>query len=44
MNVGGAIGWWLGGYVGLLTAFALSSVGALAGVYGGWWVARNYLE
>ena len=34
------IGWWLGESVGLMTAFSLSSVGALAGLYVGYRLAQ----
>jgi hypothetical protein len=44
VNVGGMVGWWLGEHVGLMTAFLVSGVGSVFGVYGGWWVAREYLS
>ncbi len=34
-TVGGAIGWWLGARVGVLTAFVVSAVGTGLGVYAG---------
>jgi hypothetical protein len=34
------VGWWLGEGVGLMTAFSLSSVGALAGLYVGYQLAQ----
>ena len=43
VNVGGMIGWWLGEHVGIMTAFLVSGVGSVLGVYGGWRVAREYL-
>lgn len=43
INVGGCLGWWLGEYVGVMTAFLASGVGSLVGVYAGWWFAREYL-
>ena len=43
MNVGGYIGWELGDRVGMMTAFLVSSLGTLLGVYAGWTVARDYL-
>jgi chromate transport protein ChrA len=43
MNVGGYIGWELGEYVGMMTAFLVSSLGSVLGVYVGWKVAREYL-
>ena len=44
VNVGGAIGWWLGEMNGIMTAFLLSGVGSIAGVYAGWKFAKSYLE
>jgi hypothetical protein len=44
LNVFGAIGWWLGEYVGLMTAFLLSGVGSVFGVYAGWWAANRLLN
>jgi hypothetical protein len=32
-TIGGAIGWWLGALVGIMTAFMLSIVGTAAGIY-----------
>ncbi len=43
MNIGAAVGWWLGEYIGIMTALLVSGVGGIAGVYGGWKVARDYL-
>jgi cadmium resistance protein CadD (predicted permease) len=37
-TIGGGIGWWLGAFVGFMTAFFLSIVGTAAGVY----VARRW--
>ena len=34
-TLGGAIGWWAGSAVGLLTSFILSVIGTGAGVYAG---------
>jgi uncharacterized membrane protein YeaQ/YmgE (transglycosylase-associated protein family) len=31
--VGGTIGWWLGDFIGVMTAFMLSVVGTAAGLY-----------
>jgi len=39
----GAIGWWLGAYVGTFTAFSLSIVGTALGVYAARVIARDYL-
>jgi len=32
-SVGGALGWWLGAQVGIMTAFFVSMVGTGAGIY-----------
>jgi hypothetical protein len=42
-TAGGAIGWWLGDYIGFMTAFLLSVVGTGLGLYGGIRIARHYL-
>ena len=34
---------WVGGSVGVMTAFLLSVVGTAGGVYFGRWIARQYL-
>lgn len=44
MTVGGYAGWWLGEFVGIMTAFIVSSLGSLVGVYAGWLLARRWLE
>ena len=44
INVGGAVGWSLGGMVGTMTAFLASGVGSILGVYGGWRVANKLLN
>jgi hypothetical protein len=43
LNIGGYVGWILGEHIGLMTAFLVSSVGSLLGVYAGWRLAREYL-
>jgi len=42
--IGGSIGWWLGKYVGFMTAYFLSVAGGAAGLYIGRQVMRNYKE
>lgn len=42
--VGGGLGWWLGRFVGLTTAFVLNVVGTGVGVYIGRRIAREYFE
>ena len=44
INVGGYIGWELGERFGLMTAFLISSVGSIVGVYAGWKLARHLME
>jgi membrane protein YqaA with SNARE-associated domain len=39
-TLGGAVGWWLGGFVGTVTAFMISMVGTGAGLYVGRRLAR----
>jgi hypothetical protein len=43
-TVGGAIGWWLGARVGVMTAFVLSVVGTGCGMYAGARLAREHLS
>jgi hypothetical protein len=43
LNIGSYIGWVLGEHVGLMTAFLVSGLGSVLGVYAGWKVAREYL-
>jgi len=44
VNILGAIGWWLGSYVGMGTAFAFSAVASLAGVWVGWHFYEKFLS
>jgi membrane protein YqaA with SNARE-associated domain len=39
-TIGGSIGWWLGDFVGFMTAFVLSTVGSVLG----WWYARRWAD
>ncbi len=39
----GAIGWWIGDLVGLMTAFILSTIASGIGLYAGRRIARDYL-
>jgi hypothetical protein len=39
-TVGGAIGWWLGARVGIMTAFIVSMLGTGVGIYAGRRVAE----
>lgn len=41
--LGGTVGWWLGAFVGIMTAFSLSIVGTGLGLYIGRRVAIEYL-
>jgi len=42
MTILGWFRWWVGSHVGFMTAYALSGVGSLAGVYIGWRINRDY--
>ena len=41
---GGAIGWWLGYHMGVMTAFILSVIGTAIGVYAGRKIATRLVE
>jgi hypothetical protein len=43
MIVFGWIGWWIGAKIGLTTAYVLSTLASMAGVYIGWRIYRDYL-
>lgn len=34
-TAGSSVGWWLGSYVGLMTAFSISTVGLGVGIWAG---------
>lgn len=40
----GGIGWAVGQHAGVVTAWLLSSLGAIVGVYLGWRIGRAYLD
>lgn len=40
--VGSSVGWWLGAFIGTMTAFLLSVVGFAAGIYFGRRIAAEY--
>ncbi|HVH66416.1 MAG TPA: hypothetical protein VM716_00965 [Gemmatimonadales bacterium] len=42
-SVGGAIGWWLGARIGVMTAFFVSMVGTGVGIYAGRRVAASII-
>jgi hypothetical protein len=44
MTILGWTGWWIGARVGLMTAFILSGIGSMVGVYAGWRINRDYLS
>jgi len=44
MTIFSWIGWWIGAKVGFMTAFGLSSIGSILGVYVGWRINRDYLS
>ena len=41
-TIGSYAGWWLGGHVGVMTAFTLSMIGTGVGLYSGRRLAQNY--
>ncbi|MDH3495551.1 MAG: hypothetical protein OER21_02195 [Gemmatimonadota bacterium] len=41
--LGGALGWWAGAHVGVMTAFLLSVVGTGVGVYAGRRIAARVM-
>jgi uncharacterized membrane protein len=44
ISIGGWIGWRLGSYIGFMTAYFLSVVGAAAGLYYSRKIMEKYLE
>jgi uncharacterized protein YcfJ len=42
--IGGSVGWWIGGHIGIMTAFMISIVATGVGIYAGRRIAREYLE
>ena len=44
MTVFGWVGWWIGAKVGMMTAFILSGIGSIVGIYVGWRIYRDYLS
>mgnify|MGYP001298658475 FL=1 len=40
----GAVGWWIGEHVGLMTAFIVSTVASGVGLYAGRRLVRDYLS
>jgi hypothetical protein len=42
MTVFSAVGWWLGAFVGVMTAWMLSAVGTGVGIYVGKRLASHY--
>jgi len=43
-TAGGGVGWWIGGHIGLVSAFFFSVVGTAIGVYAGRRFADEYLN
>jgi hypothetical protein len=43
-TVAGALGWWAGARVGVMTAAVVSAVATGAGLYAGWWAAERLLD
>ncbi|HEX7512095.1 MAG TPA: hypothetical protein VF464_01885 [Candidatus Methylomirabilis sp.] len=44
MTVFGWLGWWVGEQIGFMTAFVLSGLASIVGVYVGWRINRDYFE
>ena len=44
MTVFSWLGWWLGEQFNFLTAFILSGIGSIVGVYVGWRINRDYFD
>jgi hypothetical protein len=44
VSVGGAIGWWLGSFVGIMTAVFLSAIGSGVGLYFALRFHQEYFE
>jgi hypothetical protein len=42
VTVFGTIGWWLGDFIGTMTAYLLSAAGSMFGVYVAWRIHRDY--
>lgn len=40
--IGGAFGWWLGSFIGTMTAFMVSMVGTAVGVYSARRISAEY--
>lgn len=43
-SVVSAVGWWLGSFVGMMTAVILSAVGAGFGIWLSRWLIQEYLD
>jgi hypothetical protein len=43
ITVGGAVGWWIGSYEGIMTALIVSTLGSLVGIYLVYRLARDHL-
>lgn len=44
ITIFGSIGWWLGAHIGIMTAYLISFVASLLGVYAGVRINQNYLN
>jgi hypothetical protein len=44
LTVLGWVGWWIGSKIGLMTAFVVSGIGSMVGVYVGWRINRDYFS
>jgi hypothetical protein len=41
-TIGGIIGWWLGGFIGVMTAYIVSTIGSGLGIYWARRLANEY--
>ena len=44
LSVFGWVGWWLGEKNGVMTAFVVSGIASLVGVYAGWRIYRDFFQ
>ena len=44
ITIFGWVGWWLGAHIGFMTAYAVSFIGSLIGVYAGVRINQAYLD
>ena len=44
MTAGSYAGWALGENFGIMTAFVISTIGSIIGIFAGWYINKEYLE